>query len=175
MKKLMLSTILVTATAGFAVAQDATTTPPPAAETQAPLTGENMTPTNEPTATDPMAAPGAVTTEDGAPADPAAAGSSREGYSPMMTEALTSETLEGARVYSSDDEWVGNVSELVMDGSGQISQVIVDVGGFLGIGQKPVALTMSELDLMQETDGDEIRAYAPMSKEQLEALPTYEG
>lgn len=168
MKKLMLSTILVTATAGFAMAQDATTTPPPA--TEAPATEAPAM--DAPAMTEPTTAP-TMGTETAPAAD--ATESSREGYSPMMTEALTSETLEGARVYSSDDEWVGSISELVMDDTGQISEVIVDVGGFLGIGKKPVALTMSELELLQETDGDDVRAYAPMSKDQLEALPTYEG
>lgn len=178
MKKLLLSTVLVTATAGFALAQDATTPAPAApstdAETQAPLTGENMTPTNDPAANDPApAAPAAPTTDMAEPAAPTAV--APEGFSPLATEALTAETLTGADVYSSEDESVGSVSELVMDDQGQITQVIVDIGGFLGIGAKPVALTMTELSLFKATDGEEIRVIAPMTKAELEALPTHEG
>ncbi|MDH2325278.1 PRC-barrel domain-containing protein [Cereibacter sp. SYSU M97828] len=183
MKKLFLSTILATATAGFAFAQDATTTPPATdGDTQAPLTGENMTPTNPPaadtgTGTGTMADPAVPT----APATPEttnpdmATTSSREGYSPVMTEAVTSENLTGANVYTAEDDDVGTVSELVLDDQGKVTQVIVDVGGFLGIGAKPVALTMTELEILQEDDGDDIRAYTTMTREELEALPEYEG
>lgn len=179
MKKLFLSTILATATAGFAFAQDTTTPPATDGDTQAPLTGENMTPTNDPadTGTGTMVDPAAPT----APATPEttnpdmATTSSREGYSPVMTEAVTSENLTGANVYTAEDADVGTVSELVLDDQGKVTQVIVDVGGFLGIGAKPVALTMTELEILQQDDGDDIRAYTTMTREELEALPEYEG
>ncbi len=213
MKKLLLSTALIASTATFAFAQGTTTAPATDGDTQAPLTGENMTPTNDnagttapetdapaagaPAADAPaMDAPATDAPATDAPAmDAPAAGeptmgtdttpgvtaanpdmetsTSREGYSPMMTEALTSENLTGANVYSSEDDDVGTISELILDDQGQITQVIVDIGGFLGIGAKPVALTLDELELLQEDDGEDIRAYAPMTREELEALPEY--
>ena len=38
---------------------------------------------------------------------------------------------------------------------GQITDVVVDVGGFLGIGEKPVAMTLTDLDILQQDGGDE--------------------
>src|SRR5689334_8089907 len=44
---------------------------------------------------------------------------------------LIPSTIEGATVYGADDHTVGTVSH--MHGSGTRSQIVVDVGGFLGI------------------------------------------
>jgi hypothetical protein len=52
--------------------------------------------------------------------------------------------------------------------------VVVDVGGFLGIGEKPVLLPMAELDILRQDGGDEVRVYLRQSKEDLEAMDTYE-
>ena len=38
-------------------------------------------------------------------------------------------------------------------GSGPTSKDIVDVGGFLGIGAKPVALAVNEMNFMRDKDG----------------------
>jgi sporulation protein YlmC with PRC-barrel domain len=98
----------------------------------------------------------------------------REGYAPATPEQMTTEKLTGATVYDANDESVGEVSQLNIDSSGKITEAIVDVGGFLGMGEKPVALNLSELDILQEDGGDDLRVYVSMTKEQMEALPTYE-
>ena len=45
---------------------------------------------------------------------------------------LTPEFLDRATIYGADDEEIGTVSHL------HGSQIVIDVGGFLGIGAKPV-------------------------------------
>ncbi|WP_052362440.1 PRC-barrel domain-containing protein [Falsirhodobacter sp. alg1] len=97
-----------------------------------------------------------------------------EGF--MATEAtmLEPDMLDGIDVYGNDDESIGSVSE-VIPAEGTPQQVIVDVGGFLGIGAKSVALNVSELNFFKETDGDTVRAYTTMTEDEMEALPEYEG
>ncbi len=97
----------------------------------------------------------------------------RDGYSAAAPADMTTEMLTGATVYGADDETIGEVSQLNIDDSGMITEAIVDVGGFLGIGQKPVALKLSELNILRADGGDELRVYVGMTKEQMEALPTY--
>ena len=97
-----------------------------------------------------------------------------EGYTMVRADELTADDLTGARVYDSTDQWIGEVSELLMDGSSKIDRAVVDVGGFLGIGEKPVALASDELNIQRENDGDDIRVRVNMTKEQLESLPEYE-
>lgn len=90
-------------------------------------------------------------------------------------QALTAEELEGSYVYGSDNETVGEIGSLVLGDSGQINEVVINVGGFLGIGEKPVAVTWDELQVMKDADGDDYRIYIDSNKEALEALPEYEG
>lgn len=96
-----------------------------------------------------------------------------EGYARIEATGLTSEQLKGVNVYDSHDAKVGEIAEVKMTGQGQAEQVVVDVGGFLGIGAKPVALSLSEMEIHKQTDGDGLRAYVNMTKEQLEALPAH--
>ena len=53
-------------------------------------------------------------------------------HTPLRAEELNAANLEGADVYGPDDNNIGNVSHL--HGSGQNAKVVVDVGGFLGLG-----------------------------------------
>lgn len=99
----------------------------------------------------------------------------REGFTVAETASLTSDVLIGAKAYDADDVSVGEVSKLVIDADNKMTDVVIDVGGFLGIGEKPVALKVSDIDILRATAGGEIRVYVSMTKDQLEALPTYSG
>ncbi len=94
-----------------------------------------------------------------------------DGYTAVDSASITSDQLMGVRVYGPNEEDLGEISELVLDANGAPAQVIVDVGGFLGIGEKPVAIEMTALQLMQATEGETLRAYVSMTQEQLEGLP----
>jgi sporulation protein YlmC with PRC-barrel domain len=102
-------------------------------------------------------------------------GMAREGYATLTGEALTADALGSADIYDQQDQQIGSVSDLVLDDSGQITQVVVDVGGFLGIGAKSVALPINEIEILQAESGNEVRIYVPHTREQLEAMPQLEG
>ena len=57
--------------------------------------------------------------------------------------------------------------------SGQISHVVLDVGGFLGIGTHTVAVPLEELQVFRD-EGNNIRVYLPWTQAQLEALPEFD-
>ena len=88
----------------------------------------------------------------------------------LMPSELTADNLEGATIYGTDDETIGSVSHI--HGAGPSSMVVVDVGGFLGIGAKPVALPLSELDFMRDEDGD-VHAVTSWTKDQLKKMPEH--
>lgn len=88
----------------------------------------------------------------------------------LTSNELVPSVLEGATIYDAEDRKVGSVSH--MHGTGAGSQVIIDVGGFLGIGAKPVAIAASELDFMRDEDG-EIHAVTDWTKEQLKSMPEH--
>ena len=90
---------------------------------------------------------------------------------PRLTPSeLTPDVLEGATIYGADDEKVGKVSHV--HGIGEASTIVVDVGGFLGIGAKPVAVPAKDLDFMRDEDGD-VHAITGWTKDTLEAMPEH--
>lgn len=100
----------------------------------------------------------------------------REGYQPAepeMIAQLTADKLQGAYVYGANDETVGEIDRLVMADDGKVSEVVINVGGFLGLGEKPVGVTWDELQVLKSEEGDEYRIYIESTKEKLEAQPDY--
>jgi ribosomal 30S subunit maturation factor RimM len=88
-----------------------------------------------------------------------------------LTESeLNPANLEGATVYGPGDDNLGSVSHV--HGVGANAQVIVDVGGFLGIGTKPVAVPASQLDFMRDEDGD-VHAVTSWTEDELKAMPEH--
>ncbi|RHZ98256.1 PRC-barrel domain containing protein [Cereibacter sphaeroides] len=180
MKKVIaLSALLASTTAYAALAQDATTTPdattPPAAttETTPPATGMDATGTDTmaPAAGD--TAPAATTGMTGTDTGMAEGMQIPEGYTAYAGEPMTAEDLQDADVYSMNDESVSDISDFVLAEDGKVEQVIFDVGGFLGIGARNVAVPFEDLKIYTNEDQSDVRVYVPMSREELEALPEY--
>jgi hypothetical protein len=61
--------------------------------------------------------------------------------------------FKGTDVVGPNDEIIGGVNDLLFDKSGKIFGVVVGVGGFLGIGQKNVAIDMGAFQLVPATVG----------------------
>ena len=101
----------------------------------------------------------------------------RDGYAEVeMTEArsLNTEDLTGARVYGVNDEDLGEISELLVE-DGKLTKAIIDVGGFLGMGEKPVAVAFDDLQILQHGDDGSLVIYMDATEESLKAQPEYEG
>ena len=84
---------------------------------------------------------------------------------------LTAEELIGVNVYGPNDESVGEVSDVVLNDQGGVASVIVDVGGFLGMGSKPVALETTALMVKREGADGMLHAMVSMTKDDMQALP----
>lgn len=103
---------------------------------------------------------------------PQSRGHEKGPYHPYQTgkRRVPPEALEGATVYGPGDETIGTVSHV--DGLGTNMTVIVDVGGFLGIGGKPVAVKVAALDFMRD-ENCEVHAVTSWSKDQLKTMPEH--
>ncbi|CEP37129.1 MULTISPECIES: PRC-barrel domain-containing protein [Halomonadaceae] len=86
-----------------------------------------------------------------------------------------SDALTGNQVKSSveDDEDIGTITDLVIDEDGQINAVVVGVGGFLGMGEKNVAIEWDSLELTKEEDGEDYVITVNASEDALEAAEEY--
>ncbi|GAA4333589.1 PRC-barrel domain-containing protein [Pigmentiphaga soli] len=61
---------------------------------------------------------------------------------------MAADTLEGNTVYSSDDQDVGKIKDIMLDvSSGRIAYAVLSSGGFLGMGDKLLAIPWSALTL----------------------------
>ncbi len=58
--------------------------------------------------------------------------------------------LVGVAIYGPDNQSIGKVSDIIIDGSGAVKAVVVGVGGFLGVGTKDVALAFNEVKWSDE-------------------------
>jgi hypothetical protein len=95
----------------------------------------------------------------------------RTGYDQADMHSLTTADVESATVYGRDDETVGTISALKVGTDGKITDAVIDVGGFLGMGAHSVQLPFSDLTVLRETDGSDVRVHLGATKEQLKAMP----
>jgi sporulation protein YlmC with PRC-barrel domain len=113
-------------------------------------------------------APEAETTEAEAPAKPV------EGQIVMQSEnTILAKDLIGRRVYSGADETVGDINDLIVNLDGSVEGVVIGVGGFLGMGEKKVAVEMSAITVSAEPQTGNIRLVLSSTREDLEAAPEF--
>ena len=184
-RTLLATTALAALLTTGAIAQDAAPAAPAAPATSAPAApaAPATAAPAAPAATD--AVPAAGTTAPAANAAPVESGAMEEtdvdepwdmsaGYTAVDTDNLASELIDQA-VYSSagdDAEEIGNVTDLVFDESGHLSAVVIGVGGFLGIGEKSVAVDFQSLEFTVAADNTE-RWVLPTTAEALTAAPEF--
>ncbi|TYC51340.1 PRC-barrel domain containing protein [Rhodobacterales bacterium] len=92
---------------------------------------------------------------------------------PVDIATVSTDDLIGANVYVGQDDDIGEVSEVLIGDDNKATAVIIDVGGFLGFGEKPVVVSYDSLNLFETENGD-LLVTAPFTREQLENAKTYE-
>ena len=97
----------------------------------------------------------------------------RDDFLAFDETGLSAEDLRGIGVYGINDEQIGTIGDIVTHPDGSFDAVIVDVGGFLGLGAKPVAVGFDNLAFSADTFGNRY-LFLNTSREQLEAQATYD-
>ena len=82
---------------------------------------------------------------------------------------LRANSVIGMRVQGGQDEKIGKINDLVIDESGQVSAAVISIGGFLGIGDKVVAVPWQKVRF----DGAEKSALLEMTREELASAPEF--
>lgn len=86
--------------------------------------------------------------------------------------ALHAKDVIGLDVRTPNDESVGEISDIVMTKEGAAEGVVVDIGGFLGMGARPVMLGWDSLRMVSDKNG-KLVAVANLTREQLQQMPEY--
>ena len=96
------------------------------------------------------------------------------GFEPVAATELTVDDLTGADVYDRYGDRVSGIADVVLSPSAdEVEAVLIDVGGFLGLFTRTVAIDIDQLVIQTGADG-EVRVYLDMTEEQLEALPEHD-
>jgi sporulation protein YlmC with PRC-barrel domain len=80
----------------------------------------------------------------------------------------------GEPVTNHAGENIGDINDLLFDKSGTISTVVIGVGGFLGIGEKDVAVPFNSLSVTADANGKRV-VTASLSKERLMSAPEFKA
>jgi sporulation protein YlmC with PRC-barrel domain len=83
----------------------------------------------------------------------------RDGYTTLNMEEMTAERLQSADIRGPDGEEIGSVSDVVLSPDGQVTHALVDVGGWLGIGTRTVAIPFDDVDVMRADNDDDVIIY----------------
>jgi len=90
-----------------------------------------------------------------------------------MGNAVLASQFMGQTVYSTGNESVGEINDIVMNKELANVVAIIGVGGFLGIGEKDVAIPIDELTAVKD-ENNNLRLTIAATKEQLEAAPAFD-
>lgn len=87
--------------------------------------------------------------------------------------------LIGASVYGPDNQSIGEINDVIFDASGKVKAAVIGVGGFLGVGQKDVAVPFEALNVTRKENSASIdKITVSYSKDELNNAPKfayYEG
>jgi hypothetical protein len=176
--------LLTTALSGLMMSAAFSQAPPPApgkqpdssvvapapAERTAPAKGTNETPVS-----------GAKAQDRPKSADTAASESTS---TPRFVTAQSSNQwvvskFNGTDVIGSDNKKIGDITDILFDETHKITAYVVGVGGFLGIGEKNVAIEPEAFHVWRDskdpsTDPNKIKLKVTWTKEQIENAPSFE-
>ena len=68
----------------------------------------------------------------------------------MLKGKWRASKLMGLDVYNEANEKLGDINELILDKDGKVHAVVIGVGGFLGMGEHDIAVTMDKLKFIEE-------------------------
>ena len=91
-----------------------------------------------------------------------------------MTTAVLEQhdAVLGRQVRSSADEDMGRIVNVVVDQSGQVRAAIIDFGGFLGVGNRRIAVDWNALHFATGANKDD-RVTLDLTRDQVKAAPEY--
>lgn len=85
----------------------------------------------------------------------------------IQPDEFRASKMLGSTVYDLQNRSIGSVKDLVLNKDGKVDAVVVDVGSFLGMGGKLVAVPISDI----KTDNN--RLTLDRNKEQLQQMAAY--
>ena len=90
-------------------------------------------------------------------------------------ETVLARDLIGQTVLAPDNTKIGSISDLVLSKDGKtVDGFVIGVGGFLGFGERNVAIKMDQLKIAPATDGT-VKLTADLKKDDLSNAPAFKS
>jgi len=89
-----------------------------------------------------------------------------------MADDISANKLINKSVKNAANESVGDINDVLLSSDGKVSAVIIGVGGFLGMGEKDVALPFDQLTFAKDSSGD-LMVSTSATKDSLQSAPEY--
>ena len=86
----------------------------------------------------------------------------------IQTDEIRASKMIGSAVYDVQNRKIGSVDDVILNKAGKVDAVVIDVGSFLGMGGKDVAVPPSDI----KTDNN--RLTLDRTKEQLQQMASYD-
>lgn len=85
-------------------------------------------------------------------------------------QLASADELIGKNVYGRDNNKIGEVDDVILDASGKAKQLVISSGGFLGIGEKQVAVDYSAANWDSQNNRLNL---AGMSRDDVKSMPEF--
>ncbi len=92
------------------------------------------------------------------------------GTSAPTGHSVSADALLGKNVYGNDNAKIGEVDDVILDANGQAKQLVIGSGGFLGIGEKKIAVLYSAASWDQANNRVTLSG---LRREDVKALPEF--
>ncbi|GGC59402.1 PRC-barrel domain-containing protein [Marinobacter halophilus] len=96
----------------------------------------------------------------------------RDNMASPPANGIAASDLIGAELKTTGDQSVGEISDLIIGQDGKVAAVVVNVGQYLGMGEKHVAIDWNAVKMSGNPDDRELRV--EMTGEELQSAPSYE-
>lgn len=179
MNKLMGTTaVMLVVASSLAFAQSSLGTSTPSPDKGSGSNAQNTAPgSNMPTTGQPVSPSGAGVSQSVPTSGSGTLGKGMLGSSIYISEQTANHWLAshylGKAVYGPNNERIGDVNDILIDKSGTTTAIVVGVGGFLGMGEKNVAVPFNAIQMNQRDGRDELHMNS--TRGDLEKAPAFKA
>jgi sporulation protein YlmC with PRC-barrel domain len=106
------------------------------------------------------------------PIEPPAAKSTGTQWYSHQADDVRASKLIGTKVVNAANETVGDVNEVVLTKDGKVAAVILGIGGFLGMGEREVAVNFSSIKMGRDQSNN-LLLTVDVTKEGLKSAPAW--
>ena len=168
----MTGKLFTSVAAGAIFATASVLSPMAYAQSQQPSTGGNGAPLSQ-------TAPEATKPDSTAPQTKAQAPAAMTGMeqadnlAQQSADQISAKTYMGQSVYNGQNESIGSINDLILQKQGGVVAAVVGVGGFLGMGQKNVAVPFDKISATQNAQDGTIKLTTTETADSLKAAPEF--